>query len=236
MPIGRDTQRAGRTPSPRGTSMCGGRAGWPRPASSEAGRAPAPGAGGGQGRAGSGSAARTRPARGARAEAVVRGSCGQRPREMRLRLGQVLPALCLGAAFPLLWYAVWQGSRGESGRRGRPVPSARGTKGGGRGGTCRAPFAGPSGQCGAGSARPEPRRTVPGAPGSPRPSCGSVPPCGGESGQGMAGRAAGLPIPSRSSGPARLSGRAGQMRNVCPPEARPRVRLSMRVSPVPPGS
>ncbi|XP_015481100.1 alpha-1,3-mannosyl-glycoprotein 4-beta-N-acetylglucosaminyltransferase-like protein MGAT4D isoform X4 [Parus major] len=32
---------------------------------------------------------------------------------MRLRLGQVLPALCLGAAFPLLWYAVWQGSRGN---------------------------------------------------------------------------------------------------------------------------
>ncbi|XP_041317720.1 alpha-1,3-mannosyl-glycoprotein 4-beta-N-acetylglucosaminyltransferase-like protein MGAT4D [Pyrgilauda ruficollis] len=32
---------------------------------------------------------------------------------MRLRLGRVLPALCLGAAFPLLWYAVWQGSRGN---------------------------------------------------------------------------------------------------------------------------
>ncbi|XP_066174071.1 alpha-1,3-mannosyl-glycoprotein 4-beta-N-acetylglucosaminyltransferase-like protein MGAT4D isoform X3 [Sylvia atricapilla] len=32
---------------------------------------------------------------------------------MRLRLEQVLPALCLGAAFPLLWSAVWQGSRGN---------------------------------------------------------------------------------------------------------------------------
>ncbi|KAK4818175.1 hypothetical protein QYF61_007617 [Mycteria americana] len=30
---------------------------------------------------------------------------------MRLRLGPLLSALCLGAAFPLLWYAVWQGSR-----------------------------------------------------------------------------------------------------------------------------
>lgn len=185
---------------------------------------------------------RTRPARGARAVAVAvaRGSCGQRPREMRLRLGQVLLALCLGAAFPLLRYIVWQGNRGESGRRGRPVPSVRGAKGGGRGGTCRAPFVGPSGQCGAGSARPEPRRTVPGSLGSPRPSCGSVPPCGGEPGHGMAGVAAGSvagsPIPSRSSGPARLSGRAGQMSNLCGPEARPLVRLSLRVSPVPPGS
>ncbi|KAF4801448.1 Calmegin [Turdus rufiventris] len=32
---------------------------------------------------------------------------------MRLRLGQVLPALCLGAALPLLWFVVWQGSRGN---------------------------------------------------------------------------------------------------------------------------
>ncbi|XP_068868816.1 alpha-1,3-mannosyl-glycoprotein 4-beta-N-acetylglucosaminyltransferase-like protein MGAT4D isoform X2 [Aphelocoma coerulescens] len=32
---------------------------------------------------------------------------------MRLRLVQVLPALCLCAAFPLLWYAAWPGSRGD---------------------------------------------------------------------------------------------------------------------------
>ncbi|XP_056346500.1 alpha-1,3-mannosyl-glycoprotein 4-beta-N-acetylglucosaminyltransferase-like protein MGAT4D isoform X2 [Oenanthe melanoleuca] len=32
---------------------------------------------------------------------------------MRLRLGQVLPALCLGAVFSLLCYAVWRGSRGD---------------------------------------------------------------------------------------------------------------------------
>ncbi|XP_027554649.1 alpha-1,3-mannosyl-glycoprotein 4-beta-N-acetylglucosaminyltransferase-like protein MGAT4D [Neopelma chrysocephalum] len=30
---------------------------------------------------------------------------------MRLRLGQLLTGLCLGATFPLLWFAAWQGSR-----------------------------------------------------------------------------------------------------------------------------
>ncbi|KAM6270135.1 alpha-1,3-mannosyl-glycoprotein 4-beta-N-acetylglucosaminyltransferase-like protein MGAT4D [Porphyrio hochstetteri] len=32
---------------------------------------------------------------------------------MRLRYGPLLTALCLGAAFPLLWYAAWQGSQGN---------------------------------------------------------------------------------------------------------------------------
>ncbi|XP_071411810.1 alpha-1,3-mannosyl-glycoprotein 4-beta-N-acetylglucosaminyltransferase-like protein MGAT4D isoform X2 [Pithys albifrons albifrons] len=32
---------------------------------------------------------------------------------MRLRYGQLFTALCLGAAFPLLWFAAWQGSRGN---------------------------------------------------------------------------------------------------------------------------
>ncbi|XP_050751935.1 alpha-1,3-mannosyl-glycoprotein 4-beta-N-acetylglucosaminyltransferase-like protein MGAT4D [Gymnogyps californianus] len=32
---------------------------------------------------------------------------------MRLRQGPLLTALCLGAAFPLLWYAAWQGSQGN---------------------------------------------------------------------------------------------------------------------------
>ncbi|XP_055653391.1 alpha-1,3-mannosyl-glycoprotein 4-beta-N-acetylglucosaminyltransferase-like protein MGAT4D isoform X5 [Falco peregrinus] len=32
---------------------------------------------------------------------------------MRLRPGALLPALCLGAAVPLLWYAAWQRSRGN---------------------------------------------------------------------------------------------------------------------------
>eukprot|EP00076_Gallus_gallus_P040747 XP_025006285.1 alpha-1,3-mannosyl-glycoprotein 4-beta-N-acetylglucosaminyltransferase-like protein MGAT4D isoform X2 [Gallus gallus] len=32
---------------------------------------------------------------------------------MRLRSGWLLAALCLGAAFPLLWYAAWEGSRGN---------------------------------------------------------------------------------------------------------------------------
>ncbi|XP_054248314.1 alpha-1,3-mannosyl-glycoprotein 4-beta-N-acetylglucosaminyltransferase-like protein MGAT4D [Indicator indicator] len=32
---------------------------------------------------------------------------------MRLRAGQLLTALCLGAVFPLLWYAAWPGSQGN---------------------------------------------------------------------------------------------------------------------------
>ncbi|KAM4900568.1 alpha-1,3-mannosyl-glycoprotein 4-beta-N-acetylglucosaminyltransferase-like protein MGAT4D isoform 3-T5 [Sylvia borin] len=85
--------------------MCGGESSGPRPASR--GRTcPLPPA---QGRAGQGSAKARCPAE----AAAALGPCGQRPREMRLRLEQVLPALCLGAAFPLLWYAVWQGSRGN---------------------------------------------------------------------------------------------------------------------------
>ncbi|POI35054.1 hypothetical protein CIB84_001194 [Bambusicola thoracicus] len=32
---------------------------------------------------------------------------------MRLRSGRLLAALCLSAAFPLLWYAAWEGSRGN---------------------------------------------------------------------------------------------------------------------------
>lgn len=60
-------------------------------------------------------------------------------RDMRLRYGPFLSVLCLGAAFPLLWYAAWQKNQGKSGHRprearrgppGRPVPSGRGVKGG----------------------------------------------------------------------------------------------------------
>ena len=61
---------------------------------------------------------RTRPSGEAGRPAGSRAQeAGAPRREMRLRSGRLLAALCLGAAFPLLWYAAWQGSRGESRRR-----------------------------------------------------------------------------------------------------------------------
>jgi len=71
---------------------------------------------------GAGGSERTRPSGEAGRPAGSRAKAAGAPRrEMRLRSGWLLAALCLGAAFPLLWYAAWEGSRGESRRRAELV-------------------------------------------------------------------------------------------------------------------